>query len=235
MTAMTSNGVRDPAAAARPADKRARRRHVPGSAALGQDAGHEAQRVAAVILDVLAGVRAPSQAAEAVGVSLPRYFQLETRAMQALVTGCEARPRGPGRSADRELAALRRQQERLQRELSRQQTLVRLAQRTIGLAPPKVVVAQPGDKDKSKKRRRRPVVRALRAAEALHRRSQESRSQEAAPAPATPEIHEQAALGAGLLTPPQPRPKVSPHPPDRETFGQATGRGRETPAQREQA
>ena len=76
------------------------------------------------------------------GVSQARYFQIETRAMQALVASCEPRPRGPARSADRELTALRRQHERLQRELSRQQTLLRLAQRTIGLTPPKA----PGDK-----------------------------------------------------------------------------------------
>jgi hypothetical protein len=127
-------------------------------------------------------------------MSLPRYFQLETRAMQAFVAGCEPKPRGPGRSVDKELAALRRQHERLQRELSRQQTLVRLAQRNIGLAPPKPAADQPGGK--SKKRRRRPVARALRAAEVLQRRSQEpksqeARSQEAAPAAATPENHEE--------------------------------------------
>jgi len=188
----TSNGVRE---AARPAAKPSRLRHAPGGAGLGQDAGHEAQRLAAAILEVLAGVRTPSQAAEALGVSLPRYFQLETRAMQGLVAGCEPRPRGPGRTADTELAALRRQHERLERELSRQQTLLRLAQRNVGLPPPKAA-DKPGRKDRSKKRRRRPVVRALRAAEVLQRRSQEARSQErqsqeAAPAAGTPEIHEE--------------------------------------------
>src|SRR6516225_4136383 len=139
--------------------RKSRCRHTPGGATLGKDAGHEAQRLAAAILEVLAGVRTPSQAAEALGVSQARYFQIETRAMQALVAGCEPRPRGPGRNADQELAALQRQHERLQRELSRQQTLVRLAQRTIGLPPPRAPVDKSGGKDKSKKRRRRPVVR----------------------------------------------------------------------------
>jgi len=190
-TATSSNEVKEaarPAAAPGPAAKPSRLRHAPGGAGLGQEAGREAQRLAAAILEVLAGVRTPSQAAEALGVSLPRYFQLETRAMQGLVAGCEPRPRGPGRSADTALIALRRQHERLQRELSRQQTLVRLAQRHVGLAPPKPV-ATSGGKDKSKKRRRRPVVRALRAAEVLRRRSQEARSE--APAAKTPEIHEE--------------------------------------------
>jgi hypothetical protein len=68
---------------------------------------------------------------------------------------------------------------------------VRLAQRNIGLAPPKPAVDKPGGKDKGKKRRRRPVVRALRAAEVLQQRSQEARSLEAASAAATSPIHEE--------------------------------------------
>src|SRR5260370_18094105 len=130
-----ASGPHEPAAAhgqARPS----RRRHTPGGVTLGKDASREAQKLAAAILEVLAGVHTPGQAAEALGMSLPRYFLVETRAVHALVASCEARPRGRVASADKELAALRRQQERLQRELARQQTLVRLAQRTIGLPPP---------------------------------------------------------------------------------------------------
>ena len=137
--------------------------------------------MAAAILEVLAGVRTPGQAAEALGISLPRYFQVETRAMQALVASCEARPRGRTPSADKELAALRRQHERLERELARQQTLVRLAQRTIGLPPP-APAAKPAP---GKKKRRRPVVRALHAAQQLQRQCPE-----AAPAEAAPQVKE---------------------------------------------
>jgi hypothetical protein len=182
-TATTRNAIPEKARPATPAPS-SRRRHTPGGTGLGQEAGHEAQRLAAAILEVLAGVRTPSQAAEALGVSLPRYYQMETRALQALVAGCAPRPRGPGRNAERELRALRRQHERLQREVSRQQTLLRLAQRTLGLAPPKVAVNQPGGKDARRKRRRKPVVRALRAAAALQRGSQETKTPEAA----TPEL-----------------------------------------------
>lgn len=191
MSTTTNNGAREaarPAAASRPT-KPGRLRHAPGGIALGKDAGHEAQRLAATILDVLAGVRTPSQAAQALGVSVPRYYQVETRALQALVAGCAARPRGPGRSAERELAALKRQHERLQSELNRQQTLLRLAQRTIGLAPPQPPGKQQQGKAKNK-RRRRPTVRALGAAETLQRRSQEAqeiRSQETSSAVVTPE------------------------------------------------
>jgi len=176
-------------AAPRPG-KRARRRHTPGGVALGKDASHEAQRLAAALLEVLGGLRTPAQAAETLGVSQARYFQVETRALQALVRACEARPRGPGRSAEKELAALKTQHERLKQELSRHQTLLRLAQRTIGLPPPRTPADKPSGKDKSKKRPRRPVVRALRAAEALQRHPQEG--PQATPAADAPEDHPEA-------------------------------------------
>src|SRR6516164_4175813 len=160
MSALLSvaSGPREPTSTPAPAPGKARpsrRRHTPGGVTLGKDASREAQKLAAAILEVLAGVRTPGQAAEALGISLPRYFQVETRAMQALVASCEARPRGRTPSADKEPAALRRQHERLERELARQQTLVRLAQRTIGLPPP-APAAKPAP---GKKKRRRPVVR----------------------------------------------------------------------------
>jgi hypothetical protein len=183
-TGTTHHGTPDAAgtsAATRVAPKPSRRRHTPGGAGLGQDASAVAQRLAAAVLEVLAGVRTPQQAAEALGVSLPRYFQVETRALQALVASCAPRPRGPGRNLERQLTALQRQHEQLQRQLSRQQTLVRLAQRHLGLAPPPTAARAPDGKDKAKKRQRKPVVRALRAAEVLQRRSQEPKSPEAAP------------------------------------------------------
>jgi hypothetical protein len=137
-----------------------------GGATLGQDNGRDAQRQAAVILEVLAGARTPTQAAAALNVSVPRYYQMETRALRGLVEACEAKPRGRAPSVDKELASLRREQERLQRELTRQQSLVRVTQRHIGLAPP----APPAKPAPGKKRRRRAVVRALTAAKQLEKR-----------------------------------------------------------------
>jgi len=154
------NGPREP--------KRSRQRHTPGGVRLGKDASREAQQKTAAILEVLAGARTPTQAAESLGISLPCYFQLETRAMHALVQCCEPRPRGPGRNPDRELTNLRKENARLQRELGRQQTLVRIAQRTIGLAPPPA----PGKPSPGKKKRRRPVVRALAAAHYLQQQQE---------------------------------------------------------------
>jgi hypothetical protein len=113
--------------------KKQSRHHAPGGVTLGKDNSRAAQRLAAAILEVLAGGRTPGQAAEALGVSLPRYYYLEGRALRGLLASCEAKPPGRIRSPQKELTTLQRQYERLQRELSRQQTLVRMAQRTLGL------------------------------------------------------------------------------------------------------
>ena len=124
-------------------------------------ASREARQLAAVILDVLAGSRTPPQAAEALALSLPRYYQLEARALSGLIGACEARPRGRRVEAATELARANREVERLKRELSRYQTLVRLTQRTVGVPAPA------SEKAGSRKRKRKPVVRALRRANAL--------------------------------------------------------------------
>ena len=50
----------------------------------------EARQLAAVILDVLAGSRTPQQAADTLSLSLPRYYQLEARALAGLIDACEA-------------------------------------------------------------------------------------------------------------------------------------------------
>jgi hypothetical protein len=121
----------------------------------------EARRRAAVILEVLAGMRTTAQAAAALGASLMRYYQLESTALRGLVAGCEPRPRGRTQSNEAELAALRKQCERLQRDLARQQALVRLSQRAVGVSP-----SSPAPQAKGK-RRRKPMARALRVAAQL--------------------------------------------------------------------
>jgi len=146
----------------------------------GPDAGRDARRRAAVLLEVLAGGRTPAQAAQALGLSLPRYYQLEAAALRGLVGACEPQPRGRARSAEVELARLQRELQRLQRELARQQGLVRLTQRAVGLPPP----APPAGKGKARGRKpRRPAARARRAAARL----QEPEADGAADAPAARE------------------------------------------------
>jgi hypothetical protein len=132
---------------------------------LGEGASAEAKRLAAAILEVLAGARSPTDAAQTLGLSLPRYYLLEDRALHGMLVACEPRTIGRGPSPESALAALRRECDQLRRECGRQQALVRAAQRTIGLAPP----APPrGPERHGKKRRsRRPTARALRAAAQL--------------------------------------------------------------------
>jgi hypothetical protein len=123
----------------------------------------EGRQLAAVLLEVLAGVQTPSAAAQLLGISLPRYYAVELRALQALVAACEPRPKGRRRSPASELAALRRECEQLRRDCARQQALVRAAQRTIGLAPPAPAKPERG----TRRRRRKPTARALKAVRVL--------------------------------------------------------------------
>jgi hypothetical protein len=140
-----------------------------------QPGSGQANKLALMILDVLAGVRLPSEAAQQVGISLPRYYHLEQRVLDAIVRACEPRPRGKVRSPQRQVEELKRQIHRLEQQCARQQALVRAAQRTIGLAPPAkpAVRSKTGGGDPKKpdgakrKRQRRPTVRALKAAKML--------------------------------------------------------------------
>src|SRR5260370_22673600 len=113
-------------AAPKPAPK-APRGPAPGGIHLGRDHSPDARRLAVAVLEVLAGARTPTEAAQALGVSVPRYYQIESRALHGLLHACEPKPRGPGRSIDKQMTALRHESERLQRELTRQQTLLRAA------------------------------------------------------------------------------------------------------------
>jgi hypothetical protein len=125
----------------------------------------DANRVAAAILEVLAGVRTPTDAAQALVVSVPRYYQLEQRALEGLIAACEPRRLGRMQTSESRVRTLEKEVQRWQQDCARQQALVRAAQRSIGLPAPAVKVAAktPGKKT----RKRRPTVRALRAAKAL--------------------------------------------------------------------
>lgn len=129
----------------------------------------EANRLAISILEVLAGVRTPTDAAAALAVSVPRYYQLEMRALEGLVAACEPRAKGKQPSLEKRVAELERELERAERACARQQALVRAAHRSLGLKAPAVV-------DKKKplgaggRRQRRPTVRALKAIDALRKK-----------------------------------------------------------------
>ena len=139
--------------------------------------GREASRLAACVLEVLAGLRTPAEAAQELGVSLPRYYQLEQRALQGLVAACMPARRGRTMSPESENARLRRDNERLTRECQRQQALVRLARQAAGLANP---VAKPGKGSEPSGRKRR-VRRIVRGQEAARRLRQQAEAVSAGP------------------------------------------------------
>jgi hypothetical protein len=143
--------------------------------------GSEARRRAAVILEVLAGVHTPTSAAQALGIGAQRYYLLEQQALQGLVSACEPRPKGRTMGSDRQIARLERELTVCRRELGRQQALARAAQRVLGLKVAAVPAATAGKSGAAGKgqpagsgagggkrsRKRKPVVRALRAARVL--------------------------------------------------------------------
>jgi hypothetical protein len=135
----------------------------------------QARRTAAAILEVLAGIRTPCEAAHALSVSVPRYYALEQRAVVSLVAGCEPHLRGPVKSPQQRIAELERQIQRLRQQCDRQRALARAVRRTVGLPVPAPSVATGKDKANrpssspsgKKGRTRRPAVRALKAAQML--------------------------------------------------------------------
>jgi hypothetical protein len=147
-----------------------------------------AKRQAAVILEVLSGLRDARDGSTALGVSVNRYYQLETRALQGLIAALEPRPKGRQQSPETRLAMVERERGRLKQELGRYQALLRSAQRSLGLAslPRKTKRSKLGGKDKP--RRRRTVKRGLRAVVAL-------RAEDATPTPVSSTRPEPAKRG----------------------------------------
>jgi hypothetical protein len=167
-----------PAAATSPAS---------GGAAPFADASVAARRLAAAILEVLAGAQTPSEVARTLGLSLARYYQLEMRALGGLVSACEDRRKGRGGAAGSELAALRRECEQLRRQCARQQALARATRRTVGLTPLTPTAPAEGG---AKRRKRRPTARALRMAALLQPQAQEPTASAAVALPMTETVAE---------------------------------------------
>ena len=119
--------------------------------------------MAAAILEVLAGARTPTEAAQTLGLSVPRYYQIETRALTGLLAACESRPKGRQPNPANETIGLRQENQRLQQEVTRQQSLARAAQRAVGLSPPSPTPAAKA----GKRTRKRRMARALSVAKRL--------------------------------------------------------------------
>jgi hypothetical protein len=173
----------------------------------------EASRRAVAILEVLAGQRTAGEAATALSISINHYYLLERKALVGLTAACELAPKGrQGAGLEKQLETVQRELEQCQRECLRQAALVRAAQRAVGLSavPPPTAAKRAGGNGKSqtaksKTRRRRPQVRALRAARQAQKNSSSSKteaelshppetSQEASP-PRNVKEHPDAAQG----------------------------------------
>ena len=93
----------------------------------------EARKRMAIILETLTGVRTTQEAADALGVALARYYQLEVYGLEGLLAALEPRARGRKVSLEQECEGLRTEIARLEREVKRQQALYRTLQRTLGV------------------------------------------------------------------------------------------------------
>ena len=153
----------------------------------------DAQRRAAVILEVLAGIRTAQQAARLLKISPNSYYILERKALSGLVAACEpVTRRGPTPSLERQVHQLERELARCQRECQRQAALVRATQRAVGLPATPAPETRDGNASKSKRsrkgkmdrvkvRRRRQVPRGVRAARSLQKVVAQSEALEVQP------------------------------------------------------
>jgi hypothetical protein len=132
----------------------------------------EAQRLAATILKVLAGVYTPTQAAEALAISLPRYYQLEARAVEGLVAALAPRPKGKQATLENRVKVLEKELAAAHRQCARQEALVRVTQRTLGFSLAAPAKSASPARDANGRQKRRPTVRALKAARAFEARAQ---------------------------------------------------------------
>lgn len=117
-----------------------------------------ARRLAALMLEAWSGVRTTQSASDAMGVALTRFYQLEARVLQAIVSALEPRPPGRQQTAESELVKLQAEKQRLLRDVERFQSLYRTSQRSLGVvvakAPEPSKNAVPGGKRRRGPRRK---------------------------------------------------------------------------------
>jgi hypothetical protein len=144
----------------------------------------QARRQAACILEVLAGLRTPEQAAQTLAVSLQTYYHVEARAMRGLIHGCTRTPPGRTMLLLKQVRGLELRCATLENQLGRYQALLRNAQRGLLPPPPPTTTktdAQAKTNGEGRRRKHRPVVRALRTIGLLQREQPEHQHQAATP------------------------------------------------------
>ncbi len=124
-----------------------------------------AKRIFALMLEVLSGIRSTMDAADGMGVALVRYYQLETRALQAMLEALEPRPRGRKAKTESEWKAeFAREKKQLNGEIARYKTLYRSLRRVAGVTAP---TKKTGGKNGTRIRRLRKKGRGERVVAAL--------------------------------------------------------------------
>lgn len=122
-----------------------------------------AKQITSVVIETFSGAVGTTEAAERLGVSLSRYYQLEAKALQGMLTALEPKPRGKTKTPAKEIQALKAEKKALEQELRRHQALLRAAHRTVGL-PAKKKAAASSSRRGGRKRgsRGRTVLETLR-------------------------------------------------------------------------
>lgn len=127
----------------------------------------EAKRITTVLLEVLSGERGPQEGCAALGISLSRYYVLETRALQGMIAALEPRPKGRQKRPEDTVRELERERSRLRQELARSQALLRAGQRSMGLPSSRPAGRGKLGQATGRRKRRRRIVRAKSAIAAL--------------------------------------------------------------------
>ena len=128
-----------------------------------------ARRTCALLLEAIAGLRSTVEVAEALGVTQPRYYQLEARGLQGMIDALEPRKRGRQKSQADALAESEQERKRMQRELLRYQALYRTSQRCLGVKKAETKKSERTRRVRKKARGQR-VVEVLRAGTAEEER-----------------------------------------------------------------
>jgi len=124
-----------------------------------------ARQITVAVLEALSGEVGTTEAAAKLGVSLSRYYQLEARALQGMLEALEPRTRGPQKTPEREIKALQADKKLLEKELRRHQSLLRAANRSVGLAKGRGQAASSKGRARAKRGSRgRTVLETLRRA-----------------------------------------------------------------------
>ncbi len=119
----------------------------------------KARRYAAAVLSVLSGERTTAEGGEMMGVTLPRYYALETRAIEGMVCALEPKQKGRRKTVEQELEEAREENRRLLREISRTKGLLRAAHRSLGVTEPSA--RKPGKRKVRKANRTRKAMARL--------------------------------------------------------------------------